>query len=159
MSELFSNYSLGQIIIFAIILALAIKELIAFLDWANQRMHKKVNKDRNYIGMQQQIDTLIQDHTKDMEVLTQKREHLEDKLDVFEEKLNLLIASDKDSIKAWITAQHHHFMEKGTIDYYSYDCISKRYQHYKAEGGNTFVDDLMEDINNLPKTGTKIKNH
>ena len=67
----------------------------------------------------------------------------------------MLISSDKDSIKAWLTAQHHHFMEKGTIDYYSFDCISRRYEHYKEEGGNTFIDDLMEDINNLPKIGDK----
>jgi hypothetical protein len=36
--------------------------------------------------------------------------------------------SDKDSIKAFITKEHHYFCyEKGWIDDYNLDCLEKRF--------------------------------
>ena len=65
--------------------------------------------------------------------------------------INILIASDKDDIKAWITQQHHYFCyELGYIDDYNLQCIEARYVHYKEEDGNTFIDGFMKDIRNLP---------
>ena len=46
--------------------------------------------------------------------------------------IHLLIASDKDAIKAFITREHHYFVyQKGWIDDYSLDCVEQRYQHYE----------------------------
>ena len=56
----------------------------------------------------------------------------------------MLIESDKDDIKAYITREHHFFCyEQGWIDDFSLDCLEKRYAHYKIEGGNTFIDGFM----------------
>ena len=66
--------------------------------------------------------------------------------------IETLIESDKDDIKAYITKEHHYFVyQKGWIDDYSLDCIERRYDHYVAEGGNSFIKGLMEEIRNLPK--------
>ena len=73
-------------------------------------------------------------------------------IDTLTEKVNILIDSDKDAIKAYITQQHHYFTyQKGWIDDYSLDCIERRYDHYQDEGGNSFISSLMEEIRNLPK--------
>ena len=42
-------------------------------------------------------------------------------------------------------------MTKGYIDDFSMDAIEKRYDHYKAEGGNSYISDLMHDLRKLPK--------
>ena len=64
----------------------------------------------------------------------------------------MLIESDKDDIKAWLTQQHHYFcFQKGYIDDYSLDCMEKRYKHYADEGGNSFVATLMSEVRALPK--------
>lgn len=66
--------------------------------------------------------------------------------------IELLTASDKDDIKAYITREHHYFCYKiGYIDDYNLDCIEKRYSHYKDEGGNSFISTLMEELRALPK--------
>ena len=62
----------------------------------------------------------------------------------------MVIDSDKDAIKAYITEKHHYFTEKGWIDYQSLDVLEKRFKHYTDEGGNSFIEDLMEDIRKLP---------
>ena len=67
-------------------------------------------------------------------------------------KVDILIQSDKDDIKAFITREHHYFCyQKGWIDDNSLDCIEKRYTHYQKEGGNSFIETLMEQIRELPK--------
>jgi hypothetical protein len=64
----------------------------------------------------------------------------------------MLIDSDKDDIKAFITREHHYFCyQKGWVDDYSLDCVERRYAHYEQEGGNSFVEDLMKDLRKLPK--------
>ena len=65
---------------------------------------------------------------------------------------DLLVESDKDDIKAFITREYHYFCEqKGWIDDYSMDCIERRYNHYLEERGNSFIAQLMEAIRALPR--------
>ena len=71
-------------------------------------------------------------------------------------KVDMLTASDKDAIKAFITREHHYFCyQKGWIDDYSLDCLERRYQHYVEEEGNSFVGQLMEEIRALPRQEPK----
>ena len=73
-------------------------------------------------------------------------------LEKMQKQIDLLIESDKDDIKAYITKEHHYFCyEKGWIDDYSLDCIEKRYGHYVEEKGNSFVKSLMIELRSLPK--------
>lgn len=64
----------------------------------------------------------------------------------------MLIESDKEDIKAFITGQHHYFIYgKGWIDDYSMECLEKRFAIYEREHGNSFVEGLMNEIRALPK--------
>lgn len=155
MIELLTNYSLGEIFIFLVLAAITLKEVATFLDWANDKARKRVKKEQQPQTISQKLNTAIQQQDQQIVSLKDDVKNIQDSIKNLNDKIEMLISSDRDSIKAWITAQHHYFMEKGTIDYYSFDCISRRYAHYKEQGGNTFIDDIMEDINNLPKTGDK----
>lgn len=63
----------------------------------------------------------------------------------------MLIDSDKDAIKSYITKEHHYFCyQVGWIDDFSLDCLEKRYQHYEDQGGNSFIGGLMHDLRTLP---------
>ena len=74
------------------------------------------------------------------------------RIDKLEKKINILIDSDKDDIKAYIVDKHHHFCyDQRWIDDYSLDCLEKRYSHYTIEGGNSFIADLMSELRALPK--------
>lgn len=45
MIDLFKNYSGAEIVVFTIILALGIKNLILFYDWAKSRTKQAIEKD------------------------------------------------------------------------------------------------------------------
>lgn len=147
MIDLLQKFSLEQILIFGVLLALAIKGVVSFFDWVQDRNRKVAKKINQPANMQEKINKnnkQIQDLKKSIQLLVKK--------------VDLLIESDKDDIKAYITKEHHYFCYvQGWIDDYSLDCIEKRFGHYQEQGGNSFVQGLMEQIRELPKRGNQRK--
>ena len=141
MIKLIETYSLSEIIIFLVTFALAVKGIVAFWDWTIERLRKVLKKEN-----QKEKDREI------IKKLVQQQDEFEKTLNNITDKINLLIQSDKDDIKSYITKEHHFFCyEKKWIDDYSLDCIEKRYNHYQQEGGNSFIKELMNELRNLPK--------
>ena len=144
MKELFTRYSINEIFMFIVILALAIKGLVTFFDWAHDRLKKHFDKNSTAEKEQNEIKKQLKEIIDNQNKLNTTIEDISDKVDI-------LFNSDKDDIKAWITEKHHYFCYKlGYIDDFNLNCIEKRYGHYKEENGNSFVTDLMEDIRKLP---------
>ena len=103
-------------------------------------------------ALQDSVNNLIQAQENMKNDINSCQIQLKNTINDIKKAINLLTESDKDDIKAWITEKHHYFCYQiGWIDDYSLDCIEKRYGHYKDEGGNTFIDELMEEIRALPK--------
>lgn len=65
-------------------------------------------------------------------------------------KLELLFESDKLRIKSDILRQYRRFADKGSIDVRSLDCLHQEYEIYKKEGGNSFVEEIMQLIDEIP---------
>ena len=141
MIQLLSNYSVGEILIFIIAIALAIKEFVQFKDWAKTRTTQAVKQAQQ----PKQIKEKMQQH---QEQISDIQTDIKD----IKESINLLIESDKDDIKQSLTKDHHYFCYKlKSIDDYSLDCMERRYSHYTDEGGNSFVETLMNEVRALPR--------
>jgi hypothetical protein len=152
MLDLLSNYSLSEILTFLVIICLAIKGFITFWDWAVDRLRKAFNKETQQktemVAIQEQINQCDNNFKK----VSDNQAKFEEKLTALIDKINLLLDSDRDDIKSFITKEHHYFCySKKWIDDYSLNCIEKRYSHYVEEGGNSFVENLMNEIRELPK--------
>lgn len=151
MLELLSKYSMTEIAIIIVLLAVAVKECVSFYDWAKERLKKSFKKNDPAEKVHQDLSKEVNKNKERVEILTQNQEEMKEQLNNLTNLVQLLISSDKDNIKSWITQQHHYFCyQKKCIDDYSLDCVEKRYSHYIEEHGNSFVADLMEDIRNLP---------
>ena len=156
MLELINNYSISEVLTFLIIFALASKSVVTFWDWAIDRLKKIFNKEVEVQEEKDLIEERLNKGNNNFKVLFENQQRQSEQIDKIIEKINLLIASDKDDIKSFITREHHYFCyQKGWIDDYSLDCIEKRYQHYNDEGGNSFVKGLMNEIRELPKRPSK----
>ena len=90
MLELFTTYSVGQIIIFIIILLLAIKEFFSLIDFFNNRTKSLFDREKK----KQENDVSLQELVK--------------KMDEISARLNLLTESDKDDIRGWIVEKYHY---------------------------------------------------
>ena len=153
MKELLENFSIQEILMFIVLLAVAIKGAIGWYDWAKDRMNKKFEKTSEDNKEKEEL-------RKDIDSLMESNKEILEKIDKITGKVNLLMDSDKDDIKAYITREHHYFCYTlGYIDDYNLDCIERRYSHYKEEGGNSFVADLMGEIRALPKKTIEVTPH
>lgn len=133
MIKLLSTYSLVDILTIVITLGLAFKGFISFFDWAKDWIYKKFNKDL----VQEQETTNVKKLEEDVEQL--------------KKMIDLLMASDKDDIKSYITEKHHYFVYKQKwIDDYSLECLEKRFTHYQTYGGNSFIAHFMDELRALP---------
>ena len=139
--DLLKQYSLINIIQILILTALAIKGITTFFEWSMPRVKKIVYKTDEPKKLKNNIDK-NQQQIKDLKTSIA---HLTEKVDT-------LIDSDRDDIKAFITREHHYFCyQKGWIDDYSLDCIERKFTHYIDQGGNSFIQGLMQEIRDLPK--------
>ena len=156
MEELFTKYTLTQIILFIFVFATSLKGFFTLWDYFYDKIKKhfkeeteeeqdKIDIAKHLADISAQIENINAQHTLD-------RQELIKKIDETNATISVLLASDKDDIKSWITEKHHYFCyESKCIDYQSLDCIEKRYRHYVDEGGNSYVADLMNEIRALPK--------
>lgn len=162
MKELLTEFSLGQIFLFTFLILSAVKacwEVISFLyGKIRAAFDSKYKEERTKESIQYRLEkceNAIANWDNKMEVFTESikslNEECQKSFDKQNESLQMLIASDKDDIKSFIVREYHYFTEeKGWIDDFSLDVLEKRYSHYKAEGGNSFIEELMDEIRKLP---------
>ena len=158
MLALLQRYSVSEILIFIVLLALAIKGVITFIDWVHEKIKKAFNREQNKIDEKKKIlDKLDQDEQL-IASLQQQQAETDKILSGLSKKIDTLIKSDVDDIRAFITREHHYFCyQKGWIDDFSLECIEQRYTNYVQEGGNSFIKGLMEEIRKLPKKDPSYK--
>ena len=152
MIELLQQYSIVEILAILIALAMGIKGFFSFWDWSVAKLKKIFNKERDQEEDKQDVEDKLSCHEEKMKELMDGQIALNEKLEHLMNKINLLIASDRDDIKSWITEKHHYYCySQEWIDDYSLDCIEKRFKHYQDENGNSFVENLMNELRTLPK--------
>ena len=144
MIDLLSQYSISEILIFIVILALAFKGVVSFFDWLSQRVEK------HYFNKQEKKEDEDIQNEKINSVLASQQALLEE-INQIKSTLNLLVESDRDSIKSFITKEYKQYVgEQGWIDEYSLEILEKRFHTYELEGGNSFILQLMSEIRALP---------
>lgn len=152
MKELLETFTVEQIIIFLALLGFSIKEVVSFFDWALARINQKAKKENVHDELKNEIKTLNNDLKAGLKEIYQTVDENKKTQEKMQKTINLLVESDKDDIKSWITERHHYFCyEKGYIDDYNLDCMEKRFKHYIDEHGNSFVEELMEEVRHLPR--------
>ena len=163
MVELLTTYDLKEILLFLVLLAAAFRAILSFLDWYREKRKKFTLDEMKPEELEKKIKQETENRQKEIKELELKREKdnqelrsqisgIATQVSNLSGKIDLLIESDKDDIKAFITREYHYFCEqKGWIDDYSMDCIERRYNHYLEERGNSFIAQLMEAIRALPR--------
>ncbi len=151
MIELLAKYSLSEIAAFLITFALAIKGVISFYDWATERLKKAFSKETQRDKEKEVLEERLVYGADKMRALDKQQKQTNEQLKAIHKQLEMLISSDKDDIKADLTKDHHYFCyKKKWIDDYSLDCMQRRFERYVEEGGNSFIEKLMDEVKDLP---------
>jgi len=165
--ELLKEYSLQSILVGIIMLALALKGTLDFIEWAKNKY--KIKFDNDY--QKKQSEELSKAHyescqkqyneTKELYNSVEKKidsltDTVNTRLDNIENSIDRLTESDMHDIKGWIVEKHHMLMKQQWVDDFTMDTIEKRYADYKIEGGNSYIRGLMDEIRALPHVSSTI---
>lgn len=138
MENLLETFDLKTIIFVLFMTAVATKELIQLYQYFRGKIYGRYEKQDN---RKEIIDSM----EKSMQSILSKVEEIS-------KKLTLLQESDRDAIKSWIVMLYHKYKEDDTeLDSMQMDLLERRYQHYKDQGGNSYVDELMEELRSIYK--------
>lgn len=152
MQQLLEIYSISDIALFLVMFSLAVKGVITFIDWAYARLKKVFDKAHDEEEQKERVEIQLKRGFDIMDELGKHQDSSTAQLEKLSQKVDLLIDSDKDDIKAFLTKEHHyHCYQLGWVDDYSLECCERRFAHYQQEGGNSFIEGFMEDLRHLPK--------
>lgn len=74
---------------------------------------------------------------------------LHEKQDIISGNVQLLIESDKESNRSFITLEYYKAIEKGYIEVYTMQAIEYRYEKYLQEHGDSFINGLIKELREL----------
>ena len=117
-------------------------------DFANS--NKEINDSIN--NLKQMIEDIKIKSDETDESLENRIEKIDHKLSAMDEKTSLLIESDKEGIKSYITDKYYKSLSDGYIEPHVLETLELRYKMYLQENGNTFVSGLMKYMRELPST-------
>lgn len=163
-NALFTQYSVGELIILVILIAFILKTL-------NELGSYFYKKAKNYFGIQNDkekwqtgvIDSL-QNIKEDMQTLREQNELTHSRQKEMETSIALIQERLQENTRSYLIDAHHKFCyEIHAIDELNLQAMERRYLYYKTAGGNSFIDNLMDEVRMLPKinfyTGIIDENH
>lgn len=141
MEALLSTFGVGQIILFAFMLAIAAKEVIELFSFFRDKFQHRYKQKKT------------QDEEKeDFKQIQHGLSQLTATVNKISGKIDLLQASDKDAIKSWVVTLYRKYKSDPTeLDSMEMDLLERRFGHYTQEGGNSYVSELMEELRNIYK--------
>lgn len=151
-ASVLKDFPISEILLCIVGVLVLVKWIIEYFDWGHKKTKDKYDQEAERKKNIEDINEKLNQNSEDIKMLIEMQKQQNEKIEQQNLRIELLIDSDKDDIKAFITEKYHYFVEvKGWIDDYSLDCLERRFQHYKDENGNSFVADLMSEIKRLPK--------
>ena len=151
-ASVLKDFPISEILLCIVGVLVLVKWIIEYFDWGHKRTKDKYDQEAERKKNIEDINEKLNQNSEDIKMLIEMQKQQNEKIEQQNLRIELLIDSDKDDIKAFITEKYHYFVEvRGWIDDYSLDCLERRFQHYKDENGNSFVADLMSEIKRLPK--------
>lgn len=160
LTTLFSQYSTESIILFIMAIAIAIKAVSELWEYFYNKLRKYFNyqtkKEQTYSDLMESISNL----ETSLSTLRQKEiVSIYEKVDLsvkrneeVKAQVSLITERLQETTRGHIIDKHHYFCyELRYIDDLSLQSLEREYLYYKASGGDTYVDGLMEDMRELPR--------
>ena len=136
MVQFFQQYTLEATIIFLFMFGTALKQGYELVQYFRNKTFNHVDKIREQEETLEKVIKNMQQQHKQLQSIT--------------DKIDELLASDKDSIKSWIVMLYKQYKKDPFgLDSMQMDLLERRFSHYKQEGGNSYIDNLMQELREI----------
>ena len=136
MVQFFQQYTIEATIIFLFMFGTALKQGYELVQYFRNKTVDHVDKIREQEEALEQVIKNMQQQKKQLQSIT--------------DKIDELLVSDKDSIKSWIVMLYKQYKKDPSgLDSMQMDLLERRFSHYKKEGGNSYIDNLMQELREI----------
>lgn len=144
-SELFSTYSIESIILLLVLVGVALKFIIDLTSFF-------YNKTKKHFGRQTEEENKYTEILDNLLLIRREIEQSQASIENLEMRVDLVTERLQENTRSYIIDKHHYFcFEVKAIDDFNLQSLERRYLYYKAAGGNSYIDGLMEEIRELPR--------
>lgn len=179
-TTLLSSFSIEGIIVILVLFGVAVKFLGELFEYlytklkkyfdikdAKEEQHEEIMNKLNALEVcsakqeersqyrQTQVDKIskqLDEQDKQSVELKQTLENQTKELSSLKSQITTLTERTQDSTRAYLIDKHHHFCyQTHGIDDMSLQDMERRFMYYKAAGGDTFIDGLMDEVRALPR--------
>lgn len=180
LTTLLSQLSIEGIIIVIVLFAVAVKFLGELFEYlynklkkyfdikdAKEEQHEEIMNKLNSLEersvrqeersnhRQEQVDKMskqLDEQDRKSADLKKTLENQTKEISSLKSQIGTLTERTQDSTRAYLIDKHHHFCYQiHGIDDMSLQDMERRFMYYKAAGGDTFIDGLMDEVRALPR--------
>ena len=152
LNQLFSQYSFESLWLLIILLAVAFKFVNELFEYFYERSKRFFNYQSKKDNDKKDIINSLNDLRKNIENLQNSIVTQSEAIKQLKDHEKLTLERLQENSRNYIIDKHHYFCyEVKAIDDLSLQSLERRYLYYKAAGGDSFIDGLMEDIRALPR--------
>ena len=150
--QLLSQYSIETLIILIALLGFSIKVMSELWEWFYNKFKEhfsfRTQRDQDH----QQLIEEIKELSSDIKATKAEIHRLENNMSQFSDQMKITTERLQENARNYIIDKHHYFCyQVKAIDDLSLQSLERRFLYYKAAGGNSFIDGLMEEIRELPR--------
>lgn len=149
-NTLLSSFSLNTIIIVIVAVISLWYSAAKIKDYLSAKTQAIRDAERRKVEEERALSERLTAQENDLNDLKASQLLLSKSLTKIADQIDLLVSSDMADIKSYITQRYNEFTKLGYIDMHSLQACEKRYEYYRLEGGNSFVQQLMTELRNLP---------
>ena len=121
----------------------------------NSLEERSVRQEERSNHRQEQVDKMskqLDEQDRKSADLKKTLENQTKEISSLKSQIGTLTERTQDSTRAYLIDKHHHFCYQiHGIDDMSLQDMERRFMYYKAAGGDTFIDGLMEEVRALPR--------
>lgn len=145
LTNLLIEYSVPEIFLILVLSLVCGKFILELLDFFYKRIKKYILSEEEVPDKLSELDQKIDKLSEKIDLATNQNKRTEEALKTVQERL-------QENTRAVIIDAHHKYVyEHKMIDDITLQSLERRYLYYKAGGGNSFIDTLMEEIRTLPR--------
>ena len=150
--QLLSQYSIETLVILVALLGFSIKAMSELWEWFYNKFKEhfsfRTQRDQDH----QQLIEQIKELSNGIKATQEEVQILENNMTQFSDQMKITTERLQENSRNYIIDKHHYFCYKvKAIDDLSLQSLERRFLYYKAAGGNSFIDGLMEEIRELPR--------
>ena len=150
--QLLSQYSIETLVILVALLGFSIKAMSELWEWFYNKFKEhfsfRTQRDQDH----QQLIEQIKELSNGIKATQEEVQMLENNMNQFSDQMKITTERLQESTRNYIIDKHHYFCYQiKAIDDLSLQSLERRFLYYKAAGGNSFIDGLMEEIRELPR--------